>query len=138
MKIIHFTEGVTNELAEFNSRGARFVPLADGDGDTHVSCIHLAAGAEISAPPLTHDSALLIVHGSVTVVVADSGAHLELSSGVGMVVEINEGYALKSSFGAILIVVESGWLEATELGISTPARIAGQRWPGECSKIRSD
>jgi hypothetical protein len=93
MKIIHFKEGATTELAEFNSRGARLVPLADGDGDTHVSCIHLAAGAEISAPPLTHDCALLIVHGSVTVIVASSDAHLELSSGVAMVVEIDEGCA---------------------------------------------
>jgi len=42
-------------------------------------------------------------------------------------------YTLESEQGAILLVVEAQELKATRQGISTPQRIAGQRWPGDAA-----
>ena len=67
MRVIHFTHGATDPLTAFDSKGVRFVPLADGFGDSHVGCAHLDPGATIEAPSLTHAAALLVVHGSVTI-----------------------------------------------------------------------
>jgi len=53
MQIIHFTSGATDLLEGFGARGARFLlPLADGYGDTHLSCLHLEEGARIAGPRL--------------------------------------------------------------------------------------
>jgi hypothetical protein len=128
MQVIHFTEGATDLLWGFRAEGTRFVPLADGDGDVHVSCLHLLPGAFISEPPVTHDCAVLIVHGYVVVV---GDCRLDLYAGVGFVVNAGERYSLESSEGAILIVAEPRSLEATSCGRSTPQRIMGQRWPGD-------
>jgi hypothetical protein len=131
MRVIHFTEGATDLMWGSRSKGTRFVPLADGEGDTHVSCLHLMRGCNGCEPPVTHDSALLIVHGRVTVIPSETHARIDLSAGVGFVVSAAECYSLETQEGAIVIVIESQRLEATECGISTPARIAGQRWPGQ-------
>jgi hypothetical protein len=63
MDVIHFTRGAADPLSEFNATGARFLPLADGTGDTHVSCLHMEEGASIPAPSITHAATLLVVHG---------------------------------------------------------------------------
>jgi hypothetical protein len=131
MQVIHFTRGATDPLKDFCAKGTGFVPLVDGGGDAHVSCLHLSAGAQISEPPATHDCALLVVHGHVIMTVEDSGARLDLYSGVGAVLKAGEHYGLESPLGAIVLAVESQRLEPTRRGISTPGRIAGQRWPGE-------
>ncbi len=130
MQVVHFTEGATDLIWGSCSKGTRFVPLADGEGDTHVSCLHLMPGGNACEPPVTHDCALVIVHGRVTVIPAKTDARIDLSA-VGFVVRAAECYSLETQEGAIVIVIDSQRLEATECGISTPARIAGQRWPGE-------
>jgi hypothetical protein len=63
LQTIHFTRGATDPLNSFGAKGARFLPLADGDGDTHVSCLYLEEGARIAWPSRTHAAALLVVHG---------------------------------------------------------------------------
>ena len=130
MRVIHFTQGATDELTGFRASGVRSVPLADGDGDTHVTCLHFVPGATIRAPPVTHDSALLIVSGNVNVVL-DAGGSAFLSAGMGVVIDAGQHYSLNSSTGAIAIAVESRRLQATTRAVSSPARIRGQRWPGE-------
>jgi len=52
MDVIHFTQGATDPLTSFGASGARFLPLADGSGDTYVSCLHLERGARITAPSI--------------------------------------------------------------------------------------
>lgn len=128
-RVIHFTEGATDPLLAFRTRGARFVPLADGFGDAHIACLHLKAGGRIPKLPLNQASALLIVHGELQFTAAK--CTLELSPGVGLVIESGGHCALASRDGAILILVQAPHLEAHECGISTPARIWGARWPGE-------
>jgi hypothetical protein len=58
MKVIHFT---TDPLMGFDASGARFLPLVDGTGDTHISCLHLEQGASIAAPSISHAATLLVV-----------------------------------------------------------------------------
>jgi len=53
MRIIHFTLGATDPLKSFDAKGVHYVPLADGRGDTHLSCVHLEEGATINAPHLS-------------------------------------------------------------------------------------
>jgi mannose-6-phosphate isomerase-like protein (cupin superfamily) len=119
MRIIHFTQGATDELSGFRALGVSSVPLADGSGDTHVTCLHFGPGAKILAPPVTHDSALLIVSGSVEVVF-DAGGRAHLSAGMGVVIDAGQHYSLESPTGAIAIAVESQRLQATARAIATP------------------
>jgi hypothetical protein len=130
MDVIHFTKGATDPLESFGASGACFLPLADGQGDTHLSCLHLKKGGKIAAPSITHAAALLVVHGLVTIE-SEIGARINFSGGMGAMFGPNEPYTLKSETGAILILVECQELTAHARAISTPQRIAGATWPGE-------
>jgi redox-sensitive bicupin YhaK (pirin superfamily) len=105
--------------------------LATGHGDSHVSCLHLAPGASIPEPSLTHAAALLIVHGKVTVAMTAPTSKIDIHAGMGCVFEQEEPYSISSEAGAIVIIIESEQLVTNRRGISTPERIAGQRWPGD-------
>jgi hypothetical protein len=132
MDVIHFTHGATDPLVAFDSKGVRFLPLADGQGDTHVSCAHLEPGATIDAPPLTHAATLLVVHGRITITRnRDLDLNIAISGGMGVVFQSNEPNALNANIGAILMIIESDALRAHPRGISSPQRIAGQTWPSD-------
>lgn len=128
-QFIHFTEGATDPLEEFDARGVRFVPLAAGEEerDATVSCLHFAAGGWIAEAPCFHDGVLLVVHGELTVC---GMSRLQLYPGMGVVLGAGQPAQLESRQGAIVIAIESPRLRATARGISTPERIMGQRWPG--------
>jgi hypothetical protein len=130
LRVIHFTAGATDSLLASNARGAQFVPLADGVGDAHIGCLRLAAGGRVPSLPMSQACVLLIVQGEL-VFEWGTTMRLELSAGVGVVLNAGEQCALVSRDGAILILVQSNDLEAHDCGISTPQRIMGQRWPGE-------
>ncbi|SRR5258708_7087230 len=95
MDVIHFTLGAT---------GARFLPLADGQGNSHLSCLHLEKERKASSPSLTH-------------------------AGMGAVFDKNEAYFLKSEEDPILVIFESQVLTVHARAISTPQRIAGPLSP---------
>ena len=67
MRVIHFTHGATDPLKDFDATGASFLLLADGNGSSHLSCLHLETGAKVSSRSLTHAAALLCVHGRITI-----------------------------------------------------------------------
>ena len=131
MQVIHFTRGAADQLDGFRAQRTALVNLADGEGASQISCLHLSPGAQILEPPATHDCALLLVHGRMTVTAINTGMRLALEAGVGVTVEAGERYTLESEMGAIVITIDAQHIEPTPAGISTPARIAGQRWPGE-------
>jgi hypothetical protein len=131
MRVIHFTLGATDPLATFRALRTNFVPLAEGEGDVQVSCLHFAEDSAILEPPTTHACVLLIVHGRVDFNLIQPTMHLQLWAGMGIVLEATERYTLASRTSAILIIVEALHLKPHSRGISTPARIEGQRWPGE-------
>jgi hypothetical protein len=131
MNIIHFARGATDPLKGFDAEGAHYVPLADGHGDTHLSCVHLESGATINAPSLTHAAALLVVHGCITITRLNTTTNINVHAGMGAVFEPQEPYTFNSEPGAILIVVEAEHLLPHERGISLPERIAGQAWPSD-------
>ena len=131
MRVIHFTHGATDPLEGFGAKGVRFLPLADGQGDTHVSCAHLDPGAEIQAPSLTHAATLLVVHGRVTITHLVTTANINMSAGMGVVFAKEEPYTFRSDTGAIVLLVESDELTPHPRGISSPERIAGQTWPSD-------
>jgi 5-deoxy-D-glucuronate isomerase len=130
MRVIHFTHGATDPLKGFSASGASFVPLADGSGDTHISCLHLEKGGHITAPSITHAAALLMVHGRITVI-THGDARIRFSGGMGAVFERHEPYTLEADTAAIVIIVEATDLKPHARGISTPQRIAGQTWPSD-------
>jgi len=138
MDVIHFTRNASDPLESFDATGASFLPLADGQGDTHISCLHLEIGGKIEAPSITHAAAILVVHGRVTIE-SDIGARIKFSGGMGAVFSPNEPYTLKSETGAILLIVESQEITAHTRAISTPQRIAGATWPGDrATSLASD
>jgi hypothetical protein len=61
MRVIHFTKHAADPLEFSGASGASFLPLADGEGDTHLSCLHLEMGGKIKAPSIIHAAALLAV-----------------------------------------------------------------------------
>jgi hypothetical protein len=130
MVVIHFTQGATDPLNDFDAKGVRFLPLADGTGKSHLSCAHFEPGATVNAPSLTHAAALLVVHGRITVT-TELDARIRLSGGMGAVFRRDEPYSIESDTGAIVLIVESTELAAHPRGISSPDRIAGQTWPSD-------
>jgi hypothetical protein len=131
MDVIHFTHGATDPLESPGARGAHFLPLADGEGDAHIGCVHLDPGARVESPSLAHAAALLVVYGRITVTADASGKIAWLSGGMGCVLKREEAYSLKTETGAIVLVVEADTLAAHPRGISTPERINGQTWPSD-------
>jgi hypothetical protein len=129
MRVIHFTQPAADPLNSFDAVGASFLPLADGEGDTHISCLHLEVGGKIEAPSITHAAALLIVHGRVTLELQPG--RINFSGGMGAVFSPNESYTLKSDTGAIIVIVESEQLAAHTRAISSPQRIEGATWPSD-------
>lgn len=107
------------------------VSIAESPSDSYVTCLHLSEGAKISKPSTTHDCALLVVYGTITITLEDVGSPSNVSAGVGAIVEAGERYRLESKQGAIVVAIEIPGLRVTAASISTPMRIMGQRWPGE-------
>src|SRR6185437_15902082 len=124
MRVVHFTEGATDPLHGFRAHGVKFVPLADGAGhnETHVSCFHFEPGGWISDPPVLRDAAIFVVRGAVTVMGRKPKIRLDLSPGVGIVVDADARYRVESDGGAVLMLVEAERLEATDLGMSCRVR----------------
>jgi hypothetical protein len=131
MNIIHFTEAAADALNSFGSSSAFFLPLADGQGDTHISCLHLEMNGKIEAPSITHAVALLVVHGRVSIEPDDTHAKINIHAGMGAVFSPNEPYALESGTGAILLLVESQELIPHTRALSSPQRIEGATWPSD-------
>jgi hypothetical protein len=129
MQVIHFTEGAADPLPEICAHGARFVHLADGSGDTHIGCLHLAAGGRIPELSINQACAVLVVHGDL-LCISEMG-RAKLAGGVGVVLERDEQCVLESRRGAIVILMQVKHLVAHEFGMSTPERIRGQHWPSE-------
>jgi hypothetical protein len=92
MKIIHFTHGVTDPLTSFGAIGANFLLLADGQGDVHISCLHLESKSSVAAPSITHAAAVLVFHGEV--IIESDGVRIDFSAGMGAIFDPNEPYTL--------------------------------------------
>jgi hypothetical protein len=131
MNVFHFTEAAADPLTAFGATGARFLPLLEGQGSSHVSCLHLDSNARIDSPSLTHAAALLCVHGCLAVTTLDPSMRIDIHAGMGCVFDVGEPYTVQSETGAIVIILEADQLAAHERGISTPERIAGARWPSD-------
>jgi hypothetical protein len=131
MIIIHFTHGATDPLDSFDATGTRFLPLADGIGNTHLSYLHLEEGGAITAPSIDHAAALLVVHGRITITTLDHAMRIDIHAGMGCVFDAGEPYAIESATGAIVLIIEAECVTAHMRGISTPTRIAGAAWPGD-------
>lgn len=128
MRVIHFTQGAGDSLWGRGVSGVSFVPLLESGAATHVGCLHLSRGAVLDETALESTYALLIVQGKATL---RDPCCITLSGGVGIVIQPGEHFRLDSSRGAIILLVECADLEVTEIAVSTPQRITGQRWPGE-------
>lgn len=158
MQVIHFTRAAADPLGSSGARrnrtasqarphvgthrlqgmrvfrtGARFVPLLEGQGSSHVSCLHLNANARIASRSLSHAAALLVVYTDITVTTLQPQTRIDIHAGMSCVFEAGEPYAIESSSGAIVIIVDSDSLVAHERGISNPGRIAGAIWPTDAA-----
>jgi len=128
MRVIHFTVGAGDPLWGAGARGVDFVPMLTGDSAFQLGCLHLEKGAMSNRPAPEHACALLVVQGTATLL---DPCRIDLIGGMGIALQRGENIRMESRGGAVLLIVESAGLEATEVAISTPDRISGQRWPGE-------
>jgi redox-sensitive bicupin YhaK (pirin superfamily) len=129
MIVIHNIRGAADPLTDFDA--TRFVPLGDGHGNVHLTCLHMEEGGTITAPSIDHAAALLVVHGRISVTTTAPTIRIDIHAGMGCVFDAGERYALESATGAIVIIVEADPLAAHDRGISSPERIAGARWPSD-------
>jgi hypothetical protein len=129
VQVIHFTEGATDPLIEPRAQAARFVEIAEGSGESHLGCLHMAAGGNLPRRSMPRDSALLTVHGNITVI-ADSGLRLDILTGVGVILSAEENFTLERDTGGAMVLIQCEHLKPLEGRISTPERIRGQQWPG--------
>ena len=126
MDIIHFTLGTADHLDSHQATAARFLPLAEGSGNVHLSCLHLEENGTITAPSTNHAAALLVVRGRITVTTFHTPMRIDILGGMGCLLAKDEPYSLTSDRGAILLIVESDQLIAHEPGAN-----CGARWPGD-------
>lgn len=126
--VIHFTSDAADPLNSSSARGVRFLPLADGNGDSHLRCLHLQRGAALRAPSTTRAAALLVVHGRINVITQFPFSNIQLHAGMGAIFADNEPYDLKSDSGAIVFVVEADEIIRYVCGMSTTMHIAGETW----------
>jgi hypothetical protein len=131
VKVIHFTAGATDLVLPSRGAKARFVPLARGGGETHVTCLHLLPGGTVVRPPVESDCALLIVSGSAIFTLSRPWTRMLLCGGIGVVLSAGEGYALETECGAVAITVHATGLVAATEGIAAAERLVGQGWPAD-------
>jgi hypothetical protein len=131
MEVIHFTEGATDPMKAFGAKNGRYVPLADGIGTSHISCMHLEKGASIPKPMTSSAAALLVVHGRIVLFHHQLMSRNQIHAGMGVVLDEEEPYAIKAETHAIVLVVEADLLWSHPDGTSTPERISGQTWPSD-------
>jgi hypothetical protein len=129
MQVMHFTAGAGDPLWDPRSRGVGFVPIAQNDAGTHIACLHLSTGAKLDRRSLPCEGALLVIQGEAAV--TTDVCRLDLLAGVGIALKAREWFCAESKEGAVLLLIECRGLEATDIAVSTPDRIRGQRWPGE-------
>ena len=131
MQVIDFTEGATDQLWGSVGRGARFVTLLEATGDVHVTCLHLSPDARVSDLSVTHDRAVLVVHGKVAIRGGEPERRVDLHAGEGAIIPAGQRFSIDSAEKAIVFTMEAQWVEPALAGLSIPARIPGQSWPGE-------
>lgn len=133
MKIIHFTPGSLNPQTTGCRGAVASLPLANGDGGFVVSGTYLAPQGEITVTPEHCCQLLLIVNGRAVMTYLRT-ARLDVSAGMGMLLEAGEGCQLTTEGGAMVLAIGARVIAADECGISSPDRVAGQQWPS----LRSD
>jgi hypothetical protein len=129
MDLLHFTHAAPDPLNSLSTFNASLLPFADGEGNTHLSCLYLEKGGKIDAPSPTYACLMLCVYDCITVTTQLPRTQIDLHAGMGAAVERNEAYSLKSEEGAIVLIVESKALRAEARAISTPQRTARAALP---------
>jgi hypothetical protein len=90
--------------------------------------LYLAPHGQISVAAQVCCQLLLEVNGRAAVRFAN-GLLLESYAGMGLLLAEGEGCQLSTMTGALLLTIEGAKIEADPCGISTPERVAHQRWP---------
>ncbi len=115
------------------------MPLADGAGDVHVSCLHLEPGGAVTAPSIDHAATLLVVHGRMNITRRGGAAvNLTVRAGMGCIVAAHEPYSFRTDAGAIIVIVESTTLNPNSRGICRAQRVAGATWPSDALLVPTD
>jgi len=133
MDILHFTPGSLDPDNVRRHGTVAHMPLASGQGELELSCLHLSPGGHIAVPPVQHAQLLLIVNGRAEATFPN-GMRLNPSAGMGLFMQAGEGCQLASATGAVILTIEADQLGPDPCGISHPERVMGQRWPSFESK----
>jgi hypothetical protein len=133
LDVIYFTEDAAEPLRGVHESRTALVALIEGCGDIDVSCLHLSPGAQICDLSITHDRAVLVLQGALVALAgAPRGGCVDLSPGMGVVLKPGERFqVIECPGGAVLLLVEAQWLDASRVGAAPARRVAGRRWPEE-------
>ena len=126
LDVIHFTEAAVERLPGSLDSGTGLISLIEGCGDIDVSCLHLSPGAEMCDLSMTHDRTVLVLHGKLAAMAGPlQGDRVDLLPGMGLVLKSGERFeVLECPAGAVLLLIEAQWLDASRVDISTPRRVA--------------
>ena len=105
MRIIEFSREHAQPIELFNSVAASSVTLADGEGETHVYCLHFEPGGEIGVHPTGLPQLFLVIDGEGWACGGD-GERVRLCAGQGAVFERGEQHAKGSESGMTALMVQ--------------------------------
>lgn len=128
MDIIHFTPGALDSENVQRHGFVAHMPLAAGAGELELSCLYLAPGGGVAVPRARGAQLLLFVNGKAAAHF-DNGMLLELSAGMGLLLQEGEQCRLSCATGAVVLVLAADRIGADACGISAPERVMGQLWP---------
>jgi quercetin dioxygenase-like cupin family protein len=114
VEFIDFGHNPGEPITDWGSHGATHAPLARGDGDAHVTVVHIQPGGELGRHPTGWAQLWVIVSGSGWVSEND-GPRVEMDAGEAVLIERGTVHAKGSAAGMTALVVQ-----VTNLHRTTP------------------
>ena len=105
MQLLSFGPERATPISEYRSHHASAIPLASGQGEAHIYCLHLDAGGEIGAHEAGFAQLFLVVEGSGWVSGPDGKRQL-LGHGQGAFIARGDLHAKGTASGMIAIMVQ--------------------------------
>ena len=105
MRVLRFDESRAEEISWYESRGASFVELAEGEGEAHASLVFFAAGGEIGPHEAGFGQLFVALRGSGWVAGGD-GARVPLPEGDAAFIERGEVHAKGSETGMTALMLQ--------------------------------
>jgi quercetin dioxygenase-like cupin family protein len=105
MRVIGFDKGSAEEITWYESKGASFFELAEGNGEAHANVVFFAAGGEIGPHEAGFGQLFFAVEGSGWVAGSD-GMRVPLGAGEAALIRRGEIHSKGSETGMTALMLQ--------------------------------